>query len=251
MHFFYLVWELTKTDFKLRYSGSVLGYVWVLLKPLLMFSILNFVFSNIFGQQQAHYSLNLLVGIVLWAYFTEGTLAGMNSILAKASLISKVATAPSTVIIASTLHTTITFVINLGFVAIFFGYYHITPTVIGLLYAALFSVLTYLLILSASLALAPLFVRYRDINQIWEVLLTLGFYAAPIIYPLTIIPPHLQKFLWLNPMSYLINYAKLALINNYFIPPSRLLVLLAVVAICLTGGGLVYFNLRRTLAEYL
>lgn len=248
---FYLLWELTKADFKLRYSGSVIGYLWALLKPLLMFLILNFVFSNVFRGQLSHYSLNLLVGIVLWTYFTEGTTAGMNSLFAKAPLISKVATSQATIIIAATLQATITFAINVLIVVMFFIYYQVAPAPLGILYTILFFILAYILIVGTSLILAPLFIRYRDVNQIWEVLLTLGFYASPIIYPLNVIPDHLQKFLWLNPMSYLINYVKLSLVSNQLIPPSRLAILIAATITTLLLGTLMYRHQRRHITEYL
>lgn len=246
----HLVWELTKTDFKLRYSSSFIGYLWALLKPLLTFLILNFVFSHVFGEQLPFYSLNLLVGIVLWAYFTEGTIGGMSSLLNKAPLISKVAISKIPIVIAATLQTTISFFINAGIVAIFFWYYGVTPGAGSLLLMALFMVLAYGLILGISLALAPLLVRYRDVNQIWEVLLVIGFYGSPIIYPLAVIPAHLQKYLWLNPMSYLINYAKLALINNQHIPWPQLLILICATIAVLLGGGLVFRAYRHRLAEY-
>ena len=85
-----LLWILAKTDFKLRYHGSILGYVWALLKPLLIFLILNFVFSNLFGRGIENYSLQLLTGIIMWNYFAEGTMVGLSSLLNKAGIITKI-----------------------------------------------------------------------------------------------------------------------------------------------------------------
>ena len=85
-----LIWVLAKTDFKLRYHGSALGYAWALLKPLLMFAIMNFVFSSLFSARGAgsqYYSLQLLTSIVLWNFFSEGSSAGMAALLSKAQLV--------------------------------------------------------------------------------------------------------------------------------------------------------------------
>jgi ABC-2 type transport system permease protein len=87
-----LIWMLAKTDFKLRYQNSVLGYVWAVLKPLFMFAVLNFVFSSIFNPRNIggeHYTLALLVGLMLFYFFDEGTKAGMQSLKLKSELVSK------------------------------------------------------------------------------------------------------------------------------------------------------------------
>ena len=102
-----LIWMLAKTDFKLRYHGSALGYVWAILKPLLMFTILNFVFSELFnsrGNGIPHYSLQLLVAIILFNFFSEGTSAGMNSLLTKSQLVTKIYVPRWTIIVAATIN---------------------------------------------------------------------------------------------------------------------------------------------------
>lgn len=244
-----LIWQLAKTDFKIRYNGSVLGYLWALLKPLLIFLILNFVFSNVFGRNIPNYSINLLTGIILWSYFAEATSVGMTSLLSKANLITKVKISKTSIIFASTVNSTITFLINLVILVIFFIGYHIVPTFSGVLLFLVFLIILYALVLGITFLTAPLFVKYRDLNQIWEVLLTLGFYASPIIYPLSLIPPKYQTIMWINPMSYIINYSKLALINNQFITFSRFGVLIAVVLFLFVLGLIVFSKMKTKVAE--
>lgn len=244
-----LIWQLAKTDFKIRYNGSVLGYLWALLKPLLIFLILNFVFSNVFGKNIPHYSINLLTGIILWSYFAEATSVGMSALLSKANLITKVKISKTAIIFASTINSTITFLINLVILLVFFIGYHVVPSLLGVLLFLVFLFILYGLVLGITFLTAPLFVKYRDLNQIWEVLLTLGFYASPIIYPLSLIPAKYQGFMWINPMSYLINYSKLALIDNQFISLSRFSILLAVVLIILFSGLLVFSKMKSKVAE--
>src|SRR5690606_21281841 len=87
-----LIWRLARTDFKLRYHGSFLGYAWALVKPLMLFAVLNFVFSHIFnlrGMGVPLYPLQLLTAILLFNFFAEGTMQGMNSLLSKNQLVTK------------------------------------------------------------------------------------------------------------------------------------------------------------------
>lgn len=244
-----LVWQLAKTDFKIRYNGSVLGYIWALLKPLLIFLILNFVFSNVFGKNIPNYSINLLTGIILWTYFSEATSVGMTSLLSKANLITKVKISKTAIVFASTINSTITFLINLLILIAFFFVYHITPSILGILMTMLFLLILYCLIVGITFLTAPLFVKYRDLNQIWEVLMTLGFYASPIIYPISLIPERYQPFMWINPMSYIINYVKLALINNQFIAFDKFAILISIVLFILLSGILVFSKMKSRVAE--
>src|SRR5690606_30974460 len=112
------------TDFKLRYHGSVLGYLWALLKPLLTFAVLNFVFSSIFNPRTTGadtYSLELLVGLMMFYFFSEGTSAGMSSLLSKAQLVTKIYVPRWTIILASTINATLVFLVNLLVIVLFFA----------------------------------------------------------------------------------------------------------------------------------
>ena len=209
---FELIWELAKTDFKVRYNGSMLGYLWALLRPLLIFLILNVIFSRVFSSGVNNYSLNLLTGLILWGYFTDGTKIGLTSLYTKSNLISKVNLPKSAIVIASTIHTTITFVINLFILGIFFVWFRVTPSFSSIGFFIFYLILLYILVLGFAFLMAPLYLKYRDLDQIWEVLLTLGFYVSPIIYPLSYIPDRYQPWLWINPSSYLIHYIKLPFI---------------------------------------
>lgn len=244
-----LIWELAKTDFKVRYNGSVLGYVWALLRPLLIFLILNFIFSRVFGAGVNHYSLNLLTGLILWGYFTDSTKIGLTSLFTKSNLILKINISRTAIILASTVYTTITFAINLIILGIFFVWFNVIPSFASLGIFAVYLVLFYFLVLGFTFLMAPLYLKYRDLDQIWEVLLTLGFYAAPIIYPLSFIPYQFQRFLWLNPSSYLIHYSKLALIDNQLITLPDLSKLILFIGIFFISGLAVFNRYKNQIAE--
>ncbi|MCA9385631.1 ABC transporter permease [Candidatus Dojkabacteria bacterium] len=211
-----LIKQLVKTDFKLRYNSSVLGYAWSLLKPLLIFTILNFVFSKIFGVENPNYSLRLLTSIILWTFFSEGTTTGLHSIMNKAGILTKIKLPLWIVVFSSTIHIVITFVLNLIILGLFFVLYSFVPTLEDFLFFTIYSFCIYIIILGFSLAAAPLYVKYRDLHQIWEVLLLGGFYAAPIIYPMQLIPTEFHWLLQINPMTFILQHVQAVLFVDDF-----------------------------------
>lgn len=249
-HSLELIWILAKTDFSLRYNGSFLGFVWVLLKPLFTFLILNFVFSNIFGNTK-EYSLGLFVGLVMWNFFAEGTLIGMTSLINKAHILTKVALPKWILVLASILNTLLNFSLTLVIVALFFVYYGVYPDAFSVLLSLGYCLVVFALIFAFSLLASPLFVRFRDLNQIWEVLLTGGFYAAPIIFPFEILPEQAQKVLYvLNPMTFPIANVKALLIQDSFVFPERHLIYIGLVTLALIVGFLSFRRASRTSAQY-
>jgi ABC-type polysaccharide/polyol phosphate export permease len=214
-----LVWRLAKTDFKLRYHGSVLGYVWVILKPLLMFTILLFVFSSIFNFRNSgtpDYPLELLTGLLLFQFFSEATMTGMTSLVSKAQLVTKIYVPRWTIVLGSTMNALFIFGMNLIVLAVFFGIYHKIPTVAGLLTFLMYSLILYILAVAFSFLMAPFYVRFRDLSNVWEILLSVLMYASPIIYPLTMMPERIQNLMLLSPFAFIINFAKQGLINNAY-----------------------------------
>jgi ABC-type polysaccharide/polyol phosphate export permease len=214
-----LIWMLAKTDFKLRYQGSILGYLWALLKPLLTFAILNFVFSSMFnprGTGVSTYSLQLLVSLMMFYFFSEGTSAGMNSLLSKSQLVTKIYVPRWTIILASTINASLIFVMNLLVIILFFAMNGFLPSFAAIFLFILFSICIYIVVLSFALITAPLYVKFRDLSMIWEVLLMIILYASPIIYPLTILPAEYHQLILLNPIAFIVHFTKEALINNHF-----------------------------------
>lgn len=247
-----LIWALAKTDFTLRYHGSVLGYVWALLKPLFIFGILYFVFSSIFnpkGVGNEFYSIELLVSIMLFNFFSEGTTAGMASLLSKSQLITKIYVPRWALIIASTLNSTMVFGMNLIVVILLAVYKQFIPSVGGVLLFALFAVLTYALIVAFALLTAPLYVRFRDLLMIWEVMLTALFYAAPIIYPLSMMPKDVQQALLINPLGFIIHSTKESLVHGRYPDLWQTITFTLVSAAAVGIGILAYRKFSQSIAE--
>lgn len=247
-----LIWTLAKTDFKLRYHGSVLGYLWALLKPLLMFAIINFVFSSIFntrGMGNEYYSLQLLVGIVLFNFFSEGTSAGMGSLLYKSQLVTKIYVPRWAIIIASTINAALIFLMNLIIIIAFFGIKRFLPGFDSMILFILFSLATYVVILSFSLFTAPLYVKFRDLAMIWEVAITALFYATPIFYPLQILPASIQKVILINPMAFIIHFSKEGLVNGHFADLWKTVFFIATVVILFLLSIVSYKKFSMRIAE--
>ncbi len=211
-----LLSELVRTDFKLRYQNSILGYSWSLLRPLLLFLILYLVFAKFlkFGADIPHYPIYLLLGIVLWNFFAEMTTQSLGSIVARGDLIRKIRIPRWIIVLSSSVSALINLGLNLIVVAIFMVFNHVS-----LMETAPLLLLTivqiYVLALGMSLFLSAAFVKYRDITYIWEVGIQGFFYLTPILYSISRIKdPVLLKMLFLNPMAQAIQDARYALVTH-------------------------------------
>lgn len=239
-----------RTDFKLRYQGSVLGYMWSLLKPLFLFVILYVVFVyflNI-GKGIPHFPVYLLLGIVLWNFFTEMTIQSLGSIVSRGDLIRKIRIPRWMIVFSTSISATINLALSL-FVVIIFAVINQVEFTPYILLLPLNIAIIYFSALGFSFLLAAAFVKFRDISYIWEVVLQAGFYATPIIYPLSMVPGEfIQKLLLLNPIAMAIQDARYNLVTHdtvtiwnmlagswYMIIPFALVVLVFV-------GGVFYFK---------
>jgi ABC-2 type transport system permease protein len=245
-----LLSELVRTDFKLRYQGSVLGYAWSLLRPLLLFAILYVVFVKFLklGKGVEHYPIYLLLGIVLWNFFIEMTSQSLSSVVGRGDLIRKISIPRWIIIVSSSVSALINLGLNLVVVAAFMVFNHVDIQFSALLFP-LIIVEIYLFSLGVSLILATLFVKFRDISYIWEVLLQAGFYLTPILYPLTVITNvTLQKFILTNPMAQAIQDARYSLVTHQTLTSHHIFqggiysvipfVLIIIILIC----GVLYFK---------
>jgi len=206
-NYFNLVKELAVSDFKLRYQGSALGYLWSFFKPLLLFGVLYVVFSIFLRFDVEHYNLYLLLGIILWGYLAEGTTNSIQNLTSKGGLITRVYFPRSIIIIASTLTSLITLILNLIVFAIFYIFSGATLSPMALLFV-LFIIELYFIVLGLGLLISALNIKFRDLSHIWEILLQAGFWATPIIYSINMIPTKYHFWLYMNPMTRIIQYSR-------------------------------------------
>jgi ABC-2 type transport system permease protein len=234
---------LAKTDLKMRYEGSWLGIIWVFLKPFSNFLVINFVFSTIFKSQEKNYSINLLIGLILFSFFQDSTTNGMASFTNKAHILKKIYIDKWTIIIASTIHSAIAFFFNLIILFIFLmGYYRIFPSPLYILIFLYYALLLYGITVIFSFIAAPLYVRMRDMNQIWEVLLQVLMFASPILYPITNIPYPIRSVLYANPLTYILEHSRFALVENSVSHWDHHLIFLCIFIPAFIGS---YFFLKR------
>lgn len=200
-----LLRELVITEFKLRYQGSVLGYLWSLLRPLFLFVILYFVFVHFLriGGDIPHWPVAMLLGIVLWNFFSEVTNNGLTAIVNRGDVIRKINFPKYVILLASSISAFINLLLNLVVIAIFMA---INGVDLG--WSALLSPLFVLEIFAFALGLAfilsTVFVRLRDMNYIWEVIMQAMFYASAIIYPIAMViekSPGVAQLLLFNPVA--------------------------------------------------
>lgn len=211
-----LLAELVRTDFKLRYQGSVLGYAWSLLRPLLLFVILYIVFVKFIklGAGVPHYPIYLLLGIVLWNFFSEMTSMSLGSIVGRGDLIRKIRIPRWIIVVSSSISALINLGLNLLVVAAFMLINKV-DFMQDAVYFPIILLQIYIFALGVSLFLSAAFVKYRDVSYIWEVVLQALFYLTPILYPLTLITnASLQKLLLLNPMAQAIQDARNVLVTK-------------------------------------
>jgi ABC-2 type transport system permease protein len=207
--------EMVSADFKVRYQSSALGYLWSILRPLFLFIILYVVFTYIFkiGKGVPHYPVYLLLGIVMWNFFTESTIIGMSSVVAKGDLIRKISIPRYLTVLSSTTSAIINLCINLVVVLVFAFINHVEPTWSWAIFPL---ILLELFAFSTALAFffSALYVKFRDITYIWEVGLQAAFYATPVLYPLTVVPAHIRTYFFLNPLAQIIQDARYVFVTK-------------------------------------
>ena len=216
-----LLRNLVVRDIKVRYKRSILGFLWVMLNPLLMMLILNMVFSGLFKVSTQNYTAYLLSGIILWSFFAQSTSTAINSFIGNSNLIRKIylprAIFPLSVVISAMINLVFSFV---PLFIIFFitgtslsPHIYLLPPV--LIMIAMFS-------FGISLILSTLTVFFHDTKYIYEVLLLAWMYMTPIFYPESIIPEKFSVIFQINPMYYFLTIFRAALYMDILSIPEKL-----------------------------
>lgn len=247
-----LLRELVITEFKLRYQGSVLGYLWSLLRPLFLFVILYvvFVFFLRIGGDIPHWPVAMLLGIVLWNFFSEVTNNGVTSIVNRGDVIRKINFPKYVIVVAGTISAFINLLLNLIVIAIFMFISGVELTPLALL-TPLLIIEIFVFALGLSFALSALFVKIRDINYIWEIIMQGLFYASAVIYPIAMVIEKSEtaaKALLLNPVAQAIQDVRYVLVNQdtptlFSMTGSWLIALIPIVIVIATFiFGALYFK---------
>ncbi|MDW7733686.1 MAG: ABC transporter permease [Methanolobus sp.] len=244
----HLIWNLSVGEFKLRYKNSILGYFWSLLEPLLMLTVLYLVFSNLMKVQVEYYQLFLLLGIILWNFFSRSTTIGMFSIVGKPGMVKKIYF-PREIFVVSSCITALLMSLFESVVFVLFMIIFRVPISANLIYVPFILVMLFIFSMGVSMGLSALNVYFRDMQFIWDVFMQAAFFATPILYTLDMFPPNLKTLALLNPMARIIISARDTII--YSTPASTNdLIYIAVSAIFfLVLGFIVFSRLEPGFAE--
>ena len=221
--FWSLTFTLARTEFKLRFYGSVLGYVWTLMRPLLLFSVLWVFFTKVGHVNdgtkpgEKYYGAQLLGSIVLFTFFIEGTTNAVRSVVDRENLVRKIHFPRLVIPLSVVLLAMFNLALNLIVVAIFAISAGVRPM---LSWLELPLIVGALIVFAAGMAmlLSALFVHFRDIQPIWEVFAQILFYASPVIISIQTVIAKVNASLlhvyMLNPLAVIFQQFRHAMITN-------------------------------------
>ncbi|HEY1237572.1 MAG TPA: ABC transporter permease [Solirubrobacterales bacterium] len=207
--FWELLYLISVTEFKKTYFGTVLGYIWSLLRPLLLFAVLLFVFTKIFrlGSDVPHYPVMLLMNVVLFGFFSEATGTSLMSVVSQEGVVRKTQFPRLVIPLAVVLTSLFNLALNLIVVVVFLLAFGVTPHWSWLLFPFVILAL-FVYATAVSMLLSSLFVRFRDTAIIWSVISTALFYATPVLYPIERVPSQYRDVILLNPLTPMFEQAR-------------------------------------------
>jgi ABC-type polysaccharide/polyol phosphate transport system ATPase subunit/ABC-type polysaccharide/polyol phosphate export permease len=257
--FLQMVWTLSLVDFKLRYHGSAFGYLWSIMRPVMLFGVTYFVFTRVagFGRGVKDYGAYLLTAIVLWTFFSEATSGAPTGILQAQDLMRKLRFPRLVLPLAAVTKALINLAVNSIAVAVIVGASGIEPRLSWLELVPLLGVLV-LLASGLSMLLAAVFVSWRDVAQIWSVVQQLLFFGSSVLYVVSKFPKGIQHAMVLNPLAMVFTQMRHALIDPQAPTAAavagggvRLLLTAAIVAIVVAAGFWTFHRQSATMAENL
>jgi lipopolysaccharide transport system permease protein len=243
-----LIWGLSFSEFKLRYRGSALGFLWSLISPLFTLVTLYVVFHLFMKIDIPDYELYLLLGVILWNFFVRGTTLGLSSIVSRGPLIKKVYFPREIVVLSLCLTELYTAVCTIAVFGIIFAVLKPALSATILLFP-LVLLKEFLLIAGISLGLSALYVFYRDIAYIWEVVVQAGFWLTPIVYSTEIVPAKYLGAYMLNPMAIVIASSRDLLIYGKAAEPLGFIAGFAYYLAILAAGYLIFRHYEPRFAE--
>jgi ABC-2 type transport system permease protein len=197
-------------QYRLQYRNSILGHLWAILRPLTLFGVLYFVFTQVlrFGQGIEEYALMLLLGIMLFQFFVDATGTALGALVRNEPIVRKMhfprIVVPLSVVVSSGMTAVINLLVTLGFVVVFGQGVLWTWLLVPVVFVAIGILTT-----GVALLLSTLYVRIRDVGQIWAVFARALFYASPILYPLERVPEQFQEIVALNPLAPILTQARI------------------------------------------
>ena len=249
-----LIQTLVARDLKARYRGSVLGFFWSFVNPLLLLLIYNFVFTKVLvgvhSKEMEPYALFMFCGILPWTWFSSSLLESSNTLIAGGNLIKKVLFPAEVLPIVTVLANMVHFFLGLPILVFFLIYYQRPVDPLELLWFPAIVLVQLVLTIGLSLLLSAMTVHFRDLKDLVGNLITLWFFATPIIYPMLEAPENIRWWLNLNPMTHImISYQEVLFFPGPHGHWRWLLALAAGSVVVFMVGYFVFDRLRDSFAE--
>lgn len=246
----FLFEELVKRDFKQKYKRTVLGMAWSILSPLLQLLVMSVVFTQFFGRTQAHYTIYLFCGNLVFNYFKESTSTGMFSLMSNSGIITKVNVPKYMFLLSKNVSSLLNFGLSLIVFLLFvlIDGLPITPLFLMLLYPICCLIIFNV---GVGLVLSALFVFFRDINYLYDVFTLMLMYCSAIFYTIDSFTPAIQKLYLINPVYCYIKYFRVVVIDGNLPSPQYHLLCLVYAVIMLVIGGFIYKKYNHRFLYYM
>jgi ABC-2 type transport system permease protein len=207
--FWRLTWLIGVTDFRLGYLGTFLGYLWSLMRPVLLFGVYYVVFTQVFrfGDQIKDYPVLLLFNIMLFTFFADAAQRSVNSVVANEAVVRKMQFPRIVIPFSIVLTAAFNMCLNLAAVFIFMLIYGITPVWTWLLLPLILAPLV-LFTTAVAMILSVTFVRFRDVEPIWAVFSTALLYGSPVLYTVEVAPGWMHRIINWNPLATILEQAR-------------------------------------------
>jgi ABC-type polysaccharide/polyol phosphate export permease len=234
------IWRLTVSEFKLREQSTLLGFLWTLLQPLLLFCALFGLFTRWTGRNTADYAAYLLIGVVQYGFFNSGTTFGLSALNRRSSLLLNFRLPREIIVLSAVLSVATSYLFELATMLVFLLLLGIRPNA-AWAYLPLLIALHVALVVGLCLWLSVIAARFRDWERIWSVVTTAGFFLTPIFYTMDSISPARRRVLLLNPMTHVIELTRGCLMRGEA-PSPRIVAALAAACVVLCWGGRAFFK---------
>ena len=243
-----IIFNFAKSDLKIRYRNSVLGIFWSLIEPLLMLGVLFVVFSTMFKFEIPNFPIYLLVGIVCYNFFKNGTVFALNSLSNRSTLMTQIYFPRSIPAISSGITAAIMLILELVVLAIFIVIFQFVPPV-TILFLPLILALLFLLVLGIALPLSVLNVKYKDTEFIWMVIVHAGFFLTPIFYQFDMMPVQVQNVLQFSPMVQIVTMAHHVVLYGTLPSVNSILYAVGSISVIATVGYLIFRKYQAKIVE--
>jgi len=245
----FLLRNLISRDLKVRYKRSVLGFIWVMLNPLLTMAVITIVFSQLLRFQIVHYPAFLLSGILIWNLYSQGSAAAMSNLIGNGAVLRRMYVPPSIFVASAIGSALVNFVFSIGPFCLLAYISGVTPSLTWL-FMLVPAALTTLFTLGVGLIISALMVFFNDIFEIYTVLLNVYMYLTPLFYPASILPEPLRSAERFNPMFIFIDMARAAVLDGRLADPMQITLGLAMALAAFAIGWLLFTRLERRFVYY-